>query len=76
MRDFIITATDNLYRPPNRILVSSDLLDQQYTEVQSKVNALIRGQESLNFVLDESSNISVRGVKEEGQVTSVGSNRL
>jgi hypothetical protein len=57
MRDFIIAATDNLYWPPNRILVGGDLLDQQYTEVQSKVNALICGQESLNFVLDESSNI-------------------
>jgi hypothetical protein len=57
MRDFIIAATDNLYRPPNRILVGGDLLDQQYAEVQSKVNALIRSQESLNFVLDESSNI-------------------
>ena len=33
MRDFIIAATDNLYRPPNRILIGGDLLDQQYAEV-------------------------------------------
>jgi hypothetical protein len=58
MRDFIITATDNLYQPPNRMLIGGDLLDQQYAEVQSKVDALIYGQDSLNFVLDESSNIS------------------
>lgn len=33
IRDFIITATDNLYRPPNRILIGGDLLDQQYSKV-------------------------------------------
>ena len=58
MRDFIIFATDNLYRPPNQFLISGDLLDQQYTEVKGKVDTLLRGQDSLNFVLDESTNIS------------------
>jgi hypothetical protein len=58
MRDFIIFATDNLYQPPNRILISGDLLDQQYIEVKDKVDALLCGQDSLSFVLDESTNIS------------------
>jgi hypothetical protein len=58
MRDFIISATDNLYRPPNRLHIGGDLLDQQYTEVKGKVDALLCGQEYLNFVLDESTNIS------------------
>ena len=58
MRDFIIFATDNLYRPPNQFLIGGDLLDQQYTEVKGKVDTLLRGQDSLNFVLDESTNIS------------------
>jgi hypothetical protein len=58
MRDFIIFATDNLYRPPNRILIGGDLLDQQYIEVKGKVDALLHRQDSLSFVLDESTNIS------------------
>jgi len=58
MRDFIIFATDNLYRPPNQILIGGDLLDQQYIEVKGKVDALLCGQDSLSFVLDESTNIS------------------
>jgi hypothetical protein len=57
MKDFIIAATDNLYRPPSRVLLSGDLLDQQYAEVKSKVDALLYSQDSLNFVLDESTNI-------------------
>lgn len=43
MRDFIISATDNLYRPPNRVLVGGDLLNQQYIEVKSKVDAFLCG---------------------------------
>ena len=57
MKDFIISATDNLYRPPSRVLLGGDLLDQQYIEVKSKVDALLCSQDSLNFVLDESTNI-------------------
>jgi hypothetical protein len=41
MKDFIIAATDNLYRPPSRVLLGGDLLDQQYVEVKSKVDALL-----------------------------------
>jgi hypothetical protein len=57
MKDFIIVATDNLYRPPSQVLLSGDLLDQQYIEVKSKVDALLCSQDSLNFVLDESTNV-------------------
>ena len=58
MKDFIIAATDNLYYPPSQVLLGGDLLDQQYTEVKSKVDALLYSQDSLNFVLDKSTNIS------------------
>ena len=62
MRDFIAAATDGLYIPPTRTLIAGELLDQQYTAVQTQVEALLQSQDKLNFVLDESPNISSRRI--------------
>ena len=62
MRDFIAVATDGLYIPPTQTRISGELLDQQYTVVQTQVEALLQSQDKLNFVLDESPNISSRRI--------------
>jgi hypothetical protein len=62
MRDFIAAATDGLYIPPTRTRIGGELLDQQYTAVHTQVEALLQSQDKLNFVLDESPNISSRRI--------------
>jgi hypothetical protein len=58
MNSFIIEASDGVYRPPGRRLIGGELLEQQYLELEKKIESLIRSQDKLYFVLDESPNIS------------------
>jgi hypothetical protein len=58
MKQFVLEVSDGVYVPPGRRLIGGDLLDQQYQELERKVEALIRTQDKLHFVLDESPNIS------------------
>ncbi len=62
MKDFIQAVSDGVYNPPNAQSISGDLLDQEYTKLKSKVELLLQSQEKLNFVLDESPNISSRRI--------------
>jgi hypothetical protein len=58
MKDFIQAVSDGIYNPPSSRLIGGDLLDQEYTLLKSKIELLLQSQKKLNFVLDESPNIS------------------
>ena len=58
MKDFIFTVSDGVYLPPSTHLIGGNLLEEAYTTLRNKIEVLIRGQDKLNFVLDESLNIS------------------
>jgi hypothetical protein len=62
MKDFIQAVSDGVYNPPSSRLIGGDLLDQEYTSLKSKIELLLQSQEKLNFVLDESPNISSRRI--------------
>jgi hypothetical protein len=62
MKEFIQAVSDGVYNPPNARSISGDLLDQEYTKLKGKVELLLQSQEKLNFVLDESPNISSRRI--------------
>ncbi|KFZ17216.1 hypothetical protein V501_01850 [Pseudogymnoascus sp. VKM F-4519 (FW-2642)] len=62
MRAFIGAATQELYFPPNRDQVGGELLEQQYNDTKDRIELLLQSQEKLNFVLDESPNISSRRI--------------
>ena len=58
MKEFILAILDGVYLPPTHRSIGGDLLEQEYTKLKNKVEVLLQGQEKLNFVLDESPNIS------------------
>jgi hypothetical protein len=58
MKDFILTVSDGVYRPPSPRLIAGDLLQEEYSTLKNKIELLLRAQEKLHFVLDESPNIS------------------
>jgi len=58
MKDFIQAVSDGVYNPPSSRSIGGDLLDQEYTLLKSRIELLLQAQERLNFVLDESPNIS------------------
>lgn len=58
MKEFIQAVSDGIYNPPSSRLIGGDLLDQEYTALKSKIEFLLQSQKKLNFVLDESPNIS------------------
>jgi hypothetical protein len=60
MRAFIGAATQELYFPLNRDQVGRELLEQQYNDTKDRIELLLQSQEKLNFVLNESLNISSR----------------
>ena len=62
MRDFILKVSEGAYTPPNRRIIGGELLDYHYESLKARIDTLIRGQETLNFVLDESPDISSRRV--------------
>jgi hypothetical protein len=59
MNQFIIEASDRVYHLPGQRLIGRELLEQQYQELEKKIKVLIRLQDKLYFVLDESPNISL-----------------
>jgi hypothetical protein len=58
IRQFISLLSDSLYTTPNRRQISNDLLDEIYQDLQSKILSLLEQQKSLQFVLDESSDLN------------------
>ena len=58
MKDFILAVSDGVYLPPSRRSIGGELLEEEYTKLKNKIEVLLRAQDKLNFVLDESPNIS------------------
>jgi hypothetical protein len=46
------------YKPPTRKAIAGPLLEESYTQLQSKVNQIVSGLPLLNIVTDESTNIN------------------
>lgn len=53
-----LTQLHPAYRPPTRKAIAGPLLEESYTQLQSKVSQIISGLPLLNIVTDESTNIN------------------
>jgi len=58
MRKFVDLLGDSLYKAPSRALIGGDLLEQEYLKLQAKILAILKEQDHIQFVLDESSDIN------------------
>jgi hypothetical protein len=58
IKRFIINVSQNTYTPSSKQLISSQLLIECYTYIKSQVNQQIAHVTNLNFIYDESTNIS------------------
>jgi hypothetical protein len=58
MERFIINASQNTYTPPFKRLIGGQLLTECYTYVKSQVDQQIARVTNLNFICDESTDIS------------------